>query len=75
MTEFKQGDKVRVITESEEFEGILMPRPEILEGDFTIVKLDSGYNVGIETKKIERIELIEKYKPKETKKKPIKPKD
>ena len=58
------GDKVRIITEDEVFDGILMPRPEILEAGVTVVKLDSGYNIGIDDKKIKKIELIEKYSPK-----------
>ena len=46
----KSGDKVKIITEKEEFEGILMPRPDLLEKGFTVVKLDNGYNIGIEDK-------------------------
>lgn len=64
----KAGDRVKVITEEEEIEGILMPRPELLEEGITVVKLDSGYNIGIKDKKIKNIEVIEKYEPKETKK-------
>ena len=58
------GDKVKVITEKEEFTGILMPRPTLLEKGFTIIKLDNGYNIGIDNKKIKKIELIKKYSPK-----------
>ncbi|MBW2995722.1 Glu-tRNA(Gln) amidotransferase subunit GatD [Candidatus Woesearchaeota archaeon] len=72
---YKTGDKVKVLTEKEEFVGVLMPRPEILDKDVTIVKLDNGYNVGIENKKIKKIELVETYKPKAPAKKTIKPKD
>ena len=57
------GDKVRIITDSEEFEGILMPRPEILDKEVTVIKLDSGYNIGIDNKKIKKIEVLEKYAP------------
>ncbi len=64
----KPGDKVKIITDKEEFEGILMPRPDLLEKGFTVVKLDSGYNIGIEDKKIKKIELIKEYKPKKEKK-------
>jgi len=68
------GDNVRVITKDEQFEGILMPRPEILDKNITVVKLDSGYNIGIDNKKIKKIELIKKYSPKKTTKQKIKPK-
>jgi len=71
MAEPKPGDIVKVATEEEEFEGILMPRPEILEKGIIVVKLDSGYNIGIEEKKIKKIEVVEKYKEKEAKKQKI----
>jgi glutamyl-tRNA(Gln) amidotransferase subunit D len=70
-TAAKAGDKVRVICKDEEFEGILMPRPELLEKGFTVVKLGNGYNIGIDDKKIKKIEILEKYKPKEEKKKKV----
>ena len=64
----KAGDRVKIITEKEEFEGILMPRPELLEKGFTVVKLDNGYNIGIEDKKIKKVELLKGYKSKKEKK-------
>ncbi|MBW2995126.1 Glu-tRNA(Gln) amidotransferase subunit GatD [Candidatus Woesearchaeota archaeon] len=64
----KEGDRVKIITKDEEFEGLLMPRPEILSKDITVLKLDNGYNMGIEKKKIKKIKLIEKYKEKKPKK-------
>ena len=64
----KAGDRVKVITKDEEFEGTLMPRPEILEEGFTVVKLDNGYNIGIDNKKIKEVKTLEKYAPKKEKK-------
>ncbi|MBW2978105.1 Glu-tRNA(Gln) amidotransferase subunit GatD [Candidatus Woesearchaeota archaeon] len=61
MNKAKPGDKVKIITDKEEFEGILIPRPELLEKGFTVIKLDNGYNIGIEDKKIKQIKLLEKY--------------
>jgi glutamyl-tRNA(Gln) amidotransferase subunit D len=75
MSEPKPGDKVSIVTEQEQFEGTLMKRPEILDQDVTIVKLDSGYNIGIENKKIKKIDLIEKYSIKPQKAKEIKRKN
>jgi glutamyl-tRNA(Gln) amidotransferase subunit D len=66
------GDNVKIITKDEEFEGILMPRPDILYKDITVVKLGSGYNIGIENKKIKEIKLIKKYTPKKEIKSKIK---
>ena len=58
------GDIVKVYTNEETFEGILMPRPEIFEKDHTIIKLDNGYNIGIENKRIKKIEVLRKYENK-----------
>ncbi|MEE9525137.1 MAG: Glu-tRNA(Gln) amidotransferase subunit GatD [Candidatus Woesearchaeota archaeon] len=71
----KTGDKVKVLTDKEEFVGVLMPRPDILDEDVTIVKLDNGYNIGIDNNKIKKIELLEAYVPKKPVKTSIKPKD
>lgn len=58
----KPGDRVKILTKEESYEGILLPRPEILEGDVVVLKLDTGYNIGIENNRIEKIELIEEFK-------------
>lgn len=47
----KTGDKLVVVTKEETKEGILMPRPEIGDKESLILKLDSGYNVGIKYEK------------------------
>ncbi|MFH0978078.1 MAG: Glu-tRNA(Gln) amidotransferase subunit GatD [Candidatus Woesearchaeota archaeon] len=60
----KPGDSVRIITKDSAYEGLLMPRPKILEKGIAVIKLDNGYNIGIEEGKIQRIELLEEYKPK-----------
>lgn len=66
------GDYVRITTEDAEYEGILMPRPELLEKGITVIKLDSGYNIGIKDSKIKKTEKIKEYEKKETKTKSIK---
>ncbi len=58
------GDVVKVDTEEQAYEGILMPRPEIFEKGFVIVKLDNGYNIGIDEKRIKKIELVKRYEKK-----------
>ena len=65
------GDVVKVHTKEQTYEGILMPRPEIFEKDHTIIKLDNGYNIGIDNKKIEKIEVIKKYEKKKEEKNKI----
>ena len=67
----KAGDRVKVIADNDIKEGILMPNEET---DSVVIKLDNGYNVGIDKKKVKEIKVVEKYKEKEesTGKKPKK---
>jgi len=65
----KPGDKVKVVTKDETFEGVLMPNEET---DAVVIKLDSGYNIGVDNKKIKKIGVIEKYKKTEKKKEKVK---
>lgn len=62
------GDIVKIQTGEQTYEGILMPRPGIFEKDHTIIKLDNGYNIGIDNKKIKKIEVIKKYEKKKEEK-------
>lgn len=61
MSNANTGDKVKIVTKDEEFEAILMPRPELLGNDVLILKLKSGYNIGIEKNKIKSIEVLKEY--------------
>lgn len=65
----KPGDIVEIKTREKLIKGILMPRPELLDKDTIVVKLDNGYNIGIEKKRIEDIKIVEKYIEKKEKKK------
>ena len=47
------GDQVKVHTKEQIYEGIMLPRPDIFDDNCTIIKLENGYNIGIENKKIE----------------------
>ena len=58
----KPGDRVKVVTSDEIKEGILMPNQET---DSVVIKLDNGYNVGIDNKRVKQIKIVEKYKAKE----------
>jgi len=56
------GDIVEVHTDKETYRGILMPRPgTFFDKGYVAVKLDNGYNIGIDEKRIKKIELISKY--------------
>ncbi len=49
------GDRIKI----DDFEGILMPRPDVGDTNNIVLKLDSGYNVGIKFKKGAKVEKIE----------------
>jgi glutamyl-tRNA(Gln) amidotransferase subunit D len=72
MTNPKPGDVIEIKTKEKTVKGTLMPRPELLNIDTIIVKLDNGYNVGIEKKKIKQIKVIEKYTEKGEKRTKVK---
>lgn len=55
------GDQVKVKTKAETYEGMLMPRPELLDSGYIILKLENGYNLGIEKKKILDINVLRKH--------------
>lgn len=50
------GDRIKF----RDSEGILMPRPSIGDPNNIVLKLDSGYNVGIKYKKGDKIEKVER---------------
>jgi glutamyl-tRNA(Gln) amidotransferase subunit D len=41
------GDEIKLITSKGAFEGVLIPKPEFGDKEVIIIKLKSGYNVGI----------------------------
>lgn len=61
--EAKAGDAVEIKLKDEIIKGILMPE----ETDFSFIKLDNGYNLGIKKRNIKSINIISKKKTKESK--------
>ncbi len=61
----KQGDKVLINTVDKEIEGTVMPSTK---KDSLVIKLNSGYNLGVKRKTIKKIKVLEKYKAPKTKK-------
>ncbi len=49
------GDRIMVHTHDGEMSGTLMPRYESADKKHIVIKLDSGYNIGIKISKIESI--------------------
>jgi len=52
------GDEVKIVTKKAEFFGIILPRYETFSDKYIVLKLKSGYNIGIEIENI--IEIISK---------------
>ncbi len=64
------GDVIKVTTKENKYQGILMPSVDMTGKDTIILKLENGYNIGIDKKNIKDMKLVKKYKPikeKETK--------
>ena len=59
----KDGDLVDITTDEKKLRGILMPSSK----DSLVLKLDSGYNIGMQRNKIKKINLIKEYNKKEEK--------
>ncbi len=57
----KPGDEVHIVTTNDEFSGTLMPTPNYQQG-IVVIKLNSGYNIGIEEKSIKKMELVAQHK-------------
>jgi len=65
----KPGDTIKVtLTDTKEVHGILMPRPELFGEDKIVLKLSSGYNIGVEKKNIKEIIIEKEYRAEEKKK-------
>ncbi|HEX2556983.1 MAG TPA: Glu-tRNA(Gln) amidotransferase subunit GatD [Nitrososphaera sp.] len=54
------GDTVKIATEDGEMSGVLMPRYESASDDHVVVKLNSGYNTGIQIGRIKSISKLQK---------------
>ncbi|MGM5487414.1 MAG: Glu-tRNA(Gln) amidotransferase subunit GatD [Nanobdellota archaeon] len=57
------GDYVEIVTDEGTVEGILMPRPDILDEEVVVLKLDSGYNIGIRKERITDSKVVSTYEP------------
>ena len=68
---YENGDFVKIKTEDEEFIGTIIPRPEILDKNIIVLKLENGYNIGIDKQTIKSVEIQKKYEPIKTEKKKI----
>ncbi|PNX48380.1 MAG: glutamyl-tRNA(Gln) amidotransferase subunit D [Thermoplasmata archaeon M11B2D] len=58
----KTGDVIRIIRNTEQHEGVLMPRHEFSQEDIITIKLKTGYNIGIAVDEKTQITLVQKQK-------------
>ncbi|MFH7903600.1 MAG: asparaginase domain-containing protein, partial [Candidatus Aenigmatarchaeota archaeon] len=57
------GKKVKIIKDEFEIEGYVIPKPQLYEDNFILLKLSNGYNIGIKIdEKTKIVELSEKIK-------------
>ena len=67
LKKIKIGDRISITKNKKTYEGLLMPRTELGDLDCIVLKLDSGYNIGIRREKGIKIEKSKKDEPKEIK--------
>jgi glutamyl-tRNA(Gln) amidotransferase subunit D len=60
--EVRPGDRVRVVLSEGAIDGVLMPRPDLADKEHVVLKLDSGYNIGIDRARVKGITLLEGHK-------------
>jgi len=54
----KIGDLIRITRNGETYEGILIPRSELGDDKHVVIKLKSGYNIGVRVTPKTKIERI-----------------
>ncbi len=54
------GDRIRIQDNEKVYEGILIPRTELGDERIIVIKLNSGYNVGVQVTSNTRIEVVGK---------------
>jgi glutamyl-tRNA(Gln) amidotransferase subunit D len=52
-------DRVRIIKGHTTYEGLLMPKTEILGDEYVMIKMDNGYNIGFKLSEV-KVELVSK---------------
>jgi glutamyl-tRNA(Gln) amidotransferase subunit D len=57
------GDRVRIESAGRIYEGIVMPRTELGDSEHVVIKLPSGYNVGVRVNAETKLMLLEKGEP------------
>ncbi len=58
----KDYDRVKIVKDNAVFEGLLVPRPKLLDDKHIILKLDNGYNVGVKIDDETTIQILSRGK-------------
>ncbi len=64
----KIGDRITITRGKKKFQGMLLPKTELDDENSIVIKLDSGYNIGIKYQKGVRVKRSRTKEPKEIKK-------
>ena len=67
----KPGDIVRIKTEDDVLEGTYIEKPTLLGADTIVLKLDHGYNIGIDKNKIKDIKIVKESIKRKVKHEPL----
>ena len=67
----KEGSRISVKTDNAEYEGIMMPHHDFSDPDVIVLKLKSGYNIGIEIDKSSKIKVISEPPEQKRSEKPV----
>lgn len=65
--------RAKIKTREKEYEGIILKRPQLAKKGYLVLKVDSGYNIGIKKQKIDSVEDLGPVKSKDEKKERKKP--
>ncbi len=66
------GDKVEIITPDRKYSGTVMPSTD---SEILMLKLENGYNVGIEKSSVKNARIVSRFKEKEAEKQPYEPRE
>ncbi|MEM2422214.1 MAG: Glu-tRNA(Gln) amidotransferase GatDE subunit D, partial [Candidatus Bathyarchaeia archaeon] len=52
------GDEIKIVKGEKVYKGILIPRPEYKNDNYIVLKLKSGYNIGVKIDSNVKIEVL-----------------
>ena len=61
----EEGDMIKVVSNGKEHAGILMPHHDFSDPDTVVLKLKSGYNIGVRLAEGSKVTVVKKVEKKE----------